>query len=428
MLIWSRIFRLLIIINTVLMIVPVLFAGNRIAVPLDTFEEQSAMASGDINELQQCILQSLQPRGIWLVTGTQVYNYNTSTGWNQFENHQHLYHDLWSWLQDEEIIQQNNSSNWINYQHYLTEYINDSQAGSYTIQNWQSNQWQNYYRSLYQYNTSAVLSDVTGQMWQNNVWQNYSQSTYYLGTGNSIQYIISQIWQNSAWVNSMKTVYSYNAGSQISEMTFYTWQNNAWLLSSRMIYTYNTYGEYSTILTQTWNSTSSFYQDANRATYSYVFVYNYVCDQILYENWQNNAWQNQMRMLYTCDSPGNVIESIRQYYSGTWLNNERRTMDYYFLDVANNDENIVAIPLTVTIAPNPTVNTAFVRIKSTKAVNGRIELYNLKGQSLITKEIQISCADANVYSFDISALPAGIYFVKTSAHGQQIINRMLKIK
>lgn len=418
----------LILICVFLFLATALFARDGLTVRVDTPEAQIALASRDISSLQQEILHVLQPRGIWIVTDTQVYNYNNITGWNLYENHQHLYDDLSPWLQEEEIIQRNTSGNWENYQHYLTTYVNESQMESYTIQNWQISQWQNYYRSLYQYNTSGILSGLISQMWQNNTWQNFSQTTYYYGTNNAIHYLISQTWQNNAWLNSSKVDYTYNIYGQISQMTFYYWSNNTWVLSSKMIYTYTYNDLYSTILTQIWNSASSSYINSNRATYTYDSTFGCYNTFTLYEIWQNDAWLNQMRMLYSYDSPGNAIESIRQQYNLTWQNDEKRIMEYYFLDVANDDDYTLPKPIDVTIAPNPSTTFTDIHIKSDKAGKARIEVFNIKGQRLINQDIQVTPNNETVCKIDTSSLASGIYFVKTSVSGQQVINRILKIK
>lgn len=403
----------------------ILNAQQASIIPYNLPEAQVALVNGDFTALNEIILSNLEHRHIWLVTDTHVYDFPNGT-WNHYEEHQHNYSGYFPHLQDEELVQRRANNTWNNYQRYLSAYNNNETISSYIIQNWETNSWQNYYRTLYQYNNLSygTFSTINGYLWQNNNWQNFSQTTYYYLANNLTDYAITQSWQNNAWVNSSKTEYVYDSYYRVAQMVFSYWNNNTWQLSARMVYSYNENSEYTSILTQLWNASA--YQNSSRASYYYV---NYgLIDMIYYENWTNNTWQNNMRMLYSYDSSSNRTESIRQMYSTTWLNDERRTMDYTFIIIANEDESLLPGALLINASPNPVRSQINLSIKSAATGKGAIRLFDSKGRMRRCMDFTVTSGIERNFVLKTDDLPSGIYIIRTNVNEQQMTNKVMVLK
>lgn len=397
-------------------------------IPMHRLEVQTALVNGDVSSLQNEILQNIQPRGGFKVIWTHVYDRSGSQYWTNYEIQEHQYQGLHPAQLTSTLVTQNTTGSWQNYQRYTPVCVSPDywyMYSSYLYENWSGGQWVNYYRTLYAYNQSGNFQTITGQMWQNNAWQNYSYTTYYHDANQRIDYLISQTWNNGAWVNSLKTVYTFGSNGKVSQMVFHYWLNNSWTLSSRQTYTYNANDDYNTVLTQIWNSTSSSYTNSSRATYAYTQYNN---TQTVYETWTNNAWQSSSRMMYDYDTSDNNIETITQNYSSVWVDYQRRTMEYEFWDVANEDDYAPLNPLQMRISPNPASSNASVYISSNKAGRGKLELYNLKGEKCSSQDITVDLHNQNIFNLDTEYLPSGVYIIKTLVAGQTQACRMVKLR
>jgi hypothetical protein len=103
---------------------------------------------------------------------------------------------------------------------------------------------------------------------------------------------------------------------------------------------------------------------------------------------------------------------------------------YHFL--ANKDRNLVAHFKNVTgiiqksaednliIYPNPVQNTIFIRLKDKNLKNklSEIRIVNLNGKTVLKEKRKISTSGSS--SLDISALPAGLYFVQITGNAKQV--------
>jgi Leucine-rich repeat (LRR) protein len=103
---------------------------------------------------------------------------------------------------------------------------------------------------------------------------------------------------------------------------------------------------------------------------------------------------------------------------------------YHFL--ANKDRNLVAHFKNVTgiiqksaednliIYPNPVQNTIFIKLKNKNLKNklSEIRIVNLNGKTVLKEKRKISASGSS--SLDISALPAGLYFVQITGNAKQV--------
>jgi len=89
-------------------------------------------------------------------------------------------------------------------------------------------------------------------------------------------------------------------------------------------------------------------------------------------------------------------------------------------EVPNADEHIPGAALRLNLYPNPV--SELLKVSVTGSQHHSLSLYNLKGQRLISR------ASMNAEeSFDISALPAGIYFVRLNSEHGDLIRRVVKL-
>ncbi|MEO9802241.1 MAG: T9SS type A sorting domain-containing protein [Reichenbachiella sp.] len=80
---------------------------------------------------------------------------------------------------------------------------------------------------------------------------------------------------------------------------------------------------------------------------------------------------------------------------------------------------------TVSYFPNPVTNWLTLTFDDSKMENREISIYSLTGIRLLTNDIRTSTNQ--VQRLDMSALPSGIYLLKTNTNNSQTIDRVVKI-
>ena len=81
--------------------------------------------------------------------------------------------------------------------------------------------------------------------------------------------------------------------------------------------------------------------------------------------------------------------------------------------------------LDIQVFPNPTVDQITIRIGTHFTEGGTIELYDLKGNRLISQALNKSASPA-AFRLDLSDLASGMYLIKTKIGSDLKTNRIVK--
>jgi hypothetical protein len=97
------------------------------------------------------------------------------------------------------------------------------------------------------------------------------------------------------------------------------------------------------------------------------------------------------------------------------------TVSYPHLEVEN-----VAVSLGFSLYPNPATNVINVAITAEMPALATLCIVNVKGERFAASTKQLH-AGANVYSLQVSDLPAGIYTVQLTSGGKKMVEKWVKL-
>ncbi|GJM32511.1 MAG: hypothetical protein DHS20C18_15120 [Saprospiraceae bacterium] len=110
---------------------------------------------------------------------------------------------------------------------------------------------------------------------------------------------------------------------------------------------------------------------------------------------------------------GNPSNLILGHKWGLWLNNGSRV----HTNTSTGANNVQQEKLTFSVFPNPTSGLTQIEISLDNAANGKCNVTNLLGQSLLRSEVNFSAGE-NKFDVNLQSLPKGIYLVNILADGK----------
>ncbi len=134
---------------------------------------------------------------------------------------------------------------------------------------------------------------------------------------------------------------------------------------------------------------------------SAIIAFTYMVDELPGNSLQPNAGPNH---------------SIRE--STIWF----KTLSVKFPDGINEINVLKSAPV---VYPNPSSDKVTVSYNLNEASNVKMSIYNMVGQQIISTNQNITAGDVNV-TFNIEALPQGIYFIKSDIGKQSYTNKLIK--
>ena len=203
-------------------------------------------------------------------------------------------YDEYDYYLIEELWQRKNGSIWLDLQKTTYEYDFFGNVLEVLVEDASSGSWENYTRTSYSYE-SDLLSEVVKEGW---------------------------VPGQGAWENLTKAVYNYNG--DVTTVLYWMWNGNGW--SSNELYTY-TFGNGTIELLIQYMRTGAW---QNREKYTYTLDFDEHITEILYEYWENEMWNNDMKMVY--DFNGEVFNTTKVLYweNQTW--EERYLLEYDYED------------------------------------------------------------------------------------------------
>lgn len=137
---------------------------------------------------------------------------------------------------------------------------------------------------------------------------------------------------------------------------------------------------------------------------------------------------------------GNSNKTIQYAYLDEKAFGSGKSIIYYRLnqidmDGANENSPVIIINLeddkdvlVQTIQPNPFANELSLTYISNKEVSLKIELINLNGQTLVSKQIRTEAGVQRINLDEAMNIPGGLYFMKLEYNGHSEIHKIVKLK
>ncbi|MDX1530006.1 MAG: T9SS type A sorting domain-containing protein, partial [Rhodothermales bacterium] len=263
----------------------------------------------------------------------------------------------------------------------------------------------------------ADLVAWESQYWDEMAWAPSSRTliTY---EGGVLTESVWQWWNEGTWMNYSRALFTYNGAGDSLEETWYDWDAPAgqWRLSGRLLYTYDDSARLAEVLTEWWNGTG--WEDNWRTVYTYSGN-NLI--EFVSQSWTGSEWVNLYLMSQLNNDDGTISQSLHQFWiakgGGYWYNSSLSFYAYAGATDADDGAPVAAAKLAV--YPNPVRGTATVAFALERSSPATVEAYDVTGRRVATLPEQPFGAGEHAVGLDLSAFPAGVYFVRLRGTGTE---------
>ena len=180
--------------------------------------------------------------------------------------------------------------------------------------------WMDYYMITYEYDFNGnVIEAVAMSAYETGMMENEARASYTYD-GDLLSEVIYQEWEDGNWMNETKEVYNY--AGDVTTILFWDWNGTTW--SSDELWTYTDDGM-GTIELLVQYMEGGAWQNDERVTYEKQFTGALI--SILYEDWVNNAWENEQYVGYIYQPDGND-KGVAFWVNGAWQLKYQFEFDY----------------------------------------------------------------------------------------------------
>lgn len=180
--------------------------------------------------------------------------------------------------------------------------------------------WQNFSVLNYEYDFSGNVLEILAEMYlYGDVWVPDAKASFSYESG-ELSEVIYQYWEDGNWMNETKEVYNY--AGDVTTILFWDWNGTTW--SSDELWTYTDDGM-GTIELLVQYMEGGAWQNDERVTYEKQFTGALI--SILYEDWVNNAWENEQYVGYIYQPDGND-KGVAFWVNGAWQLKYQFEFDY----------------------------------------------------------------------------------------------------
>lgn len=300
-------------------------------------------------------------------------------------------------------------------------------------------------KSEYLYNVNGEIIGVIEQTVENKAWVNKTKTEYTLNSFSVPVSMQTFNWNKTGWELYSKTTDITWKNWQKRELAAYTlmlWQNDTWVNSER--YTTQFDGDINLSTTELWVDAE--WVNSSRETYSGTQFY----EEFILENWTESGWEKIKKFKGTYDICGNLTGL---FYS-TWDKNEwisklellydlffnqsndvtqmvYRHKDQFllapkivakyrysnFLYFGTTDVKDVNVLENVMVFPNPVTSSLNIRIDDTNTTEFNVNITNLAGQTIFTKNYSSPTISVNTEGFT-----KGMYLLNLKSSDGKIYN------
>ena len=176
---------------------------------------------------------------------------------------------------------------------------------------------------LFQYNGNNKMAECLSLFDTGTGWENSFKNSFFYDNQNNMITEINFGWYINDWDSLSRINYSYE-NEMLSQSVFQNHNNNYWENSSRQNYEYDANQNLSITLTEEW---------INNNWQNWLLVTNYYSlgnkkDSILFQTWMNNDWQNDKKTFYYYSENQIDLDSIivKSWNGLSWINLFKREL------------------------------------------------------------------------------------------------------
>ncbi|MDI3480225.1 MAG: hypothetical protein PWQ14_1371 [Rikenellaceae bacterium] len=293
----------------------------------------------------------------------------------------------------------------------------------------------------YTYDANNNLTSKIESHWDTSTtsWVFSSKYEYTYDDNNNLSYEIFSYWNTStnSWINISKYEYTYDDNNNVISEIYSEWDTstNSWIFDSKDEYTYDANNNLTSEIFSYWDTSTNSWIFDFKYEYTYDANNNIIYEITSYWDTSTNSWIFDSKYEFTYDLtvsidnvlvPNNfdiesnnpILSYFYYYYDGSDFVLDMKYI-FYYSDITGINE--VTDNYNVSIYPNPA--TDYLIINTTINENLKIEIYTIKGQSVISTECTNNASQMRI---DISQLPAGMYFIRIANNQNNITKKFVK--
>ncbi len=136
----------------------------------------------------------------------------------------------------------------------------------------------------------------------------------------------------------------------------------------------------------------------------------------LVQDWVEDVWEDNFRWFYTYGIAGELVKILEQDWTDTEWADERRWL-YTYTGSTDVEEALPLAAGALSVHPNPVRGTATVAFALAEPGAVAIEAFDVTGRRVAALPARALEAGEHALRWDLSALPAGAYFVRLYGSG-----------
>ncbi|UOQ52898.1 T9SS type A sorting domain-containing protein [Hymenobacter cellulosivorans] len=369
----------------------------------------------------------------WTKATVETYGYDTQGHLTQetvadSATQTPLYRSLYSYdaqgLNTEEVYQSWSGTGWVNTGRFAATYDAYGNITERLYQDWLGSAWatNDGHRYLLTYNSAGVLLTEVVQDFDTGNFVNSQKLTYTVSaTTNEWTSMVRQDWEQGAWQDAARYTYTwYDWSKRLYATLLVEYKSQSqWEPEARYTYVFGANGSF--VATGEEALASGNWQNSVREKHTFDAQGNNT--EYLSEEWRNNAWSLEygQRSMLRYAATGEVLRLLTQVYepsrATTYVNSNLYTYSAFVL-LSNKRQTAKA--LVAEAYPNPTTGSVTLRWDGAARTAA---VLNPMGQTVRTVQLP---ASTTTHTFDMSALPAGVYSIRLQTAAGTATQRLVK--
>ncbi|MBK9096678.1 MAG: T9SS type A sorting domain-containing protein [bacterium] len=337
------------------------------------------------------------------------FNNDLNGNWHLVGKDEYFYDTIGNLIR--EIYFDWNNTTWDSSLQILSEYNQDNNLISTTIQTYILSNWENEERITYTYDQAGRQITSLIELWENNQWINSGRDFSYYSTENRRDSLLFQIWEGNDWQNYWRTSFYYDSLTTFLNYAIaQLWtgiQFEDYLLLKIMN---DEIGNQIQQLEQIWNG--SVWVNDVKKDYTYIWNYFESCNA---ELWNGSIWEPGDTPIIINNPDGFKIaiicQSIHIYYT--------------IVNVESTNSNI---PNDFSLSqnyPNPFNPVTKIKYNIPNQSFVMIKIYDVLGNEIETLVNEEKPAGEYEVEFDGSSLSSGIYFYTLRVSDKFLSGKMI---
>ncbi|HTF80179.1 MAG TPA: T9SS type A sorting domain-containing protein [Cytophagales bacterium] len=293
------------------------------------------------------------------------------------------------------------------------EYNNNGSIKNAVTFSWEGTTWEKSYKEEYTYDLSGNNIVKASFSWEGTEWVARSKEEYTYNSEGFMTQHNKSLWLDR-WVYTNRTVYELDAQNRELKQTSYLWSiiQNTWETEVKTETTYDDEGLSSLSITHIWDTNAnqwvidekkqSYFDSQERSTSDTSYVWDAALGQHVY------AYRSTYS--YVPEGRATTLDYAYNNETKSWLLVTGNVL-YYNQDVAFEEDQ--KMESAITLYPNPATDALYLNIPK----QGSYRIYDYSGHLVLSSDAP---------EIDISALPQGLYVLKTYVNEQLITKKFSK--